>query len=223
SHGAWCRIPTSAPGRATPGPGPASPSQECHARRNRVPGRRSPARQRPRGRCSDGQDEGRAMGLIHRGGIYLASAVIAKAVPLLMVPVLARLLPPQEFATASLFIAANSVVLALVGMNMQANIASNFYSAGREAIAVIVGNVLCVAGIVAMLGLGLAACVALVTEKVFSIPSPWFLPMPALAAAMLVSALNATLLRQQSRALAFAGFEIGLALASAASSLALVA
>lgn len=163
------------------------------------------------------------MGLIHRGGIYLASAVVAKAVPLLMVPVLARLLPPQEFATASLFIAANSVVLALVGMNMQANIASNFYSAGREAIAVIVGNVLCVAGIVAMLGFGLAACVALVTETVFSIPSPWFLPMPALAAAMLVSALNATLLRQQSRALAFAGFEIGLALASAASSLVLVA
>lgn len=163
------------------------------------------------------------MGLIRRGGVYLASAAIAKAVPLLMVPVLARLLPPDEFAMASLFLAANSVVLALVGMNMQANIASNFYSAGKEAVAVIVGNVLCVAGLAALVASCLTAGIVWASDEVFSIPSAWLLPMPALAAAMLATAVNATLLRQQSRAVAFAGFEIGQSMASAAASLALVA
>jgi O-antigen/teichoic acid export membrane protein len=162
------------------------------------------------------------MQLIRHGAIYLASSVIAKATPLLLLPVLTRYLAPEAFAILSIFLGLNALAGALVGMNMHANIASNFYSGGREAVAVVVGNVLCVALATAAIGTLLAGGVALATRDVFSMPSGWLMLMPLLAASSLACSLNATLLRHERRALAFAGFELGQMLVSVSVSLALL-
>lgn len=162
------------------------------------------------------------MQMIRHGAIYLASSVIAKATPLLLLPLLTRFLPPEAFALLSIFLGLNALAGSVVGMNMHANIASNYYSGGREAVATVVGNVLCLLVATAGLALLFAGAVALSTHEVFSLPSSWLLLMPLLAATSLACNLNATLLRHERRAIAFAGFELGQMLVSVSVSLLLL-
>lgn len=142
------------------------------------------------------------------GAIYLASSLLAKASPFLLLPLLTRELQPAEFGVLAMFLVINTFTGSVVGMSLNANITSNFYSQPRPELALFIGNVLRVLLVSGSISLLLAATIAIATREIFSMPAPALLLMPPLAVASMVGTLYTTVLRNEGRALAYAAFEL---------------
>jgi O-antigen/teichoic acid export membrane protein len=149
------------------------------------------------------------MRVIRDGTIYLGAGVANKLVPFLLLPLVTRYLSPAEYGRWSVFLVANGLTLSVVGMAMHTNIASNFYSETRAEMAAVIGNVVLVLLATTALALVPAALLAAWRPELFSVPTRLLALTPLLALLSMLGTLYTTILRNQRRPLAFAGFQLG--------------
>ncbi|MDE1466896.1 lipopolysaccharide biosynthesis protein [Aurantiacibacter sp. D1-12] len=93
--------------------------------------------------------------------IYLVSNMIAAAVPFILLPILVRLISPEEFGQIALFQGLFQIALALVGINTVGAVKRRYFdkreSGGEEDYAAYIGTNLVLLLVTALLGLGLMA------------------------------------------------------------------
>jgi len=141
-------------------------------------------------------------------GAYFASSILNRSIPLLLLPVLTRYLAPEDYGLLSVFQALMAFLVPVIGMNLHANITRVYF---REPLATTAGdvyNALVVLLVSGALGLAVLGAVVLVSGPVFGLPPLWLLALPLLAVTNMVGEMNLTILRNQQRPLAFAGYEL---------------
>jgi O-antigen/teichoic acid export membrane protein len=148
------------------------------------------------------------MKLLSQSGIYLASSLLSKAAPFLLLPIMTRYLSPAEFGALSLFLLINGCVGAFVGMNIHANISKSFFALSRVQLSELVGNILTIMFTAALAITALFFVTALFIESAFSLPLSAFLLMPLLSFMMMVNTINLTILRNEERAYVYGIFEV---------------
>lgn len=148
------------------------------------------------------------MRLLSQSSIYLASSLLSKAAPFLLLPIMTRYLSPAQFGALSLFMLINGCVGAFVGMNIHSNISKNFFSLSRLQLSELIGNILVimlgVAAFLTVMFLGMSFFMS----SAFSLPMTLFMIMPVLSFLMMVNTINLTILRNEQRAIVYGIFEV---------------
>ena len=147
-----------------------------------------------------------------KSGIYLGSNILSRAVPFFLLPLLTKYLSPSEYGLMALFFLFNNLILAFVGMNMQAHISRSFFSVSKKELAVLVGDIYLVAIFSCILLSILLFLVGLTHQTVLSLPVSLLLFAPLLSFMMLSNNINLTILRNEGKAFTFGLFELGNAL-----------
>ena len=148
------------------------------------------------------------MHFIKSGSIYLFSSLISKAVPFLLLPVMTNYLSPEEFGKVSIFMVLVTSLSAFVGMQMQTNIASNFYSYSKEKFSLMMGNIFIISSMSTLILLIISMIIGLHFKSIFSIPIQFIYAIPLICFFSMANTVNLALLRNEERALAFGLFEV---------------
>ena len=161
--------------------------------------------------------------LLGAAATYSAANVLAAAVPLLLIPILTRLLSPHDYGVVALFMAAASFLTLVVGLGVQGLVPIQYHRLERADVGRLVTACL------------LVACASLVcVDLLLVLASPWLTPATgvprglmlaasAFAFAQFVIALRLSVLQAQNRSGHYAALQVIQALLAAAASIALIA
>jgi O-antigen/teichoic acid export membrane protein len=139
--------------------------------------------------------------------IYLLSTLLNKAVPLLLLPILTRLLTPVEYGTIVMLQVFLFFFQSLLG-GLNVNISRNYFSMGRYRFASYMTAVFVVLMIL-FLGSTILSLLYLATDlPLFGLSRNWFLAMPILSCASMANMLNLTMMRTEGRAKSYGAWEI---------------
>lgn len=148
------------------------------------------------------------MQVIKNSSIYLGSSMLNKMIPFLLLPIMTSYLSPEEYGILSIYVILISFYGAFVGMAMQTNISKNFFKVSKEALSLIIGNILIILFLTFALSLIFTYCLTLYFDTIFSVPTHWLLAIPFISVMMMINGINTTILRNEQRAYMFGIFEI---------------
>ncbi|MGH8481717.1 MAG: lipopolysaccharide biosynthesis protein [Nevskiaceae bacterium] len=161
--------------------------------------------------------------LLGAAATYSAANVLVAAFPLLLLPILTRLLSPHDYGVVALFMAAAASLGAVIGLGVQGLIPIEFYRLARAEVARLVTACLMVAGVSLV-----AVDVLLVLAwpwlaDAVGVPLRWMLVASAFAALQFAVAVRLAVLQAQKRSGRYAALQLTQALLGAALSIALIA
>jgi len=114
--------------------------------------------------------------------VYAATNAIAALVPLLLIPVLTRVLSPSEYGRVAMFSVVTAFLIAVVGLNVHSSITVRYFEAQRAAFSRYLGTCLVILG-VGTLALVVLALVCLSwLESVTQLPGAWIIVAVLVAA-----------------------------------------
>ena len=160
--------------------------------------------------------------LLGAAATYSAANVLVAVFPLLLVPILTRLLSPHDYGVVALFMAAASFLGMIVGLGVQGLVPIQYPRLDRAGIAQLVTACLAVAG-ASLVGVDLLLVLAppWLTEA-SGVPLRWMLVASAFAAMQFVIALRLSVLQAQNRSGRYAALQIVQTLLGAALSITLI-
>ncbi|MGQ0587153.1 MAG: lipopolysaccharide biosynthesis protein [Gammaproteobacteria bacterium] len=160
--------------------------------------------------------------LLGAAATYSAANVLVAAFPLLLVPILTRLLSPHDYGVVALFMAAASFLTLVIGLGVQGLVPVEYHKLERAQVAQLVTACLTVGGasLVAVVLLLLLAPAALADAA--GVPLRWLLVACAFAAMQFVIALRLSVLQAQDRSGRYAAAQLAQTLLGAALSIALI-
>lgn len=154
--------------------------------------------------------------------VYAATNAAAAGVPLLMLPVLTRVLTPDEYGKVAMFSVAVTLLGAFVGLNVHSSIGVRFFEPDRAGFPRYVGTCLAIMAISTAAILALAGLTLPWLEAATKIPGPWLLAAVAVAAALFVVQTQLAVWQSATRPWAYGGMRLLQATLDGAGSLLLV-
>jgi O-antigen/teichoic acid export membrane protein len=161
--------------------------------------------------------------LLGTAATYSAANVLVAAFPLLLVPILTRLLSPHDYGVVALFMAATSFLALVVGLGVQGLVQVEYHRLERADRARLVTACLAVAGASLIGGVLLLVLAWPWLAPAVGVPRAWALVASALAAMQFVIALRLVVLQAQKRSGRYAAAQLTQVLLAAALSIALIA
>lgn len=154
--------------------------------------------------------------------VYVATDIINKAIPFLLLPVFTRYLTPSDFGLIASFVTVVSFVGMFTGLNTHGAISVNYFKESKEKFGLFLSNLLWI-----LLGSTLVALLVLlvvqplITQK-FYIPAEWVFVALLIAASQFITTINVTLWIAEEKPKAYGIFQISQALMLASLSIYLV-
>lgn len=160
--------------------------------------------------------------LLGAAATYSAANVLVAAFPLLLVPILTRLLSPHDYGVLALFMAAAAFLATVIGLGVQGLVPIQYHRLERADIAQLITACLAVAG-TSLIGVTLLLVLAppWLTDTA-RVPLRWLLVASAFAAMQFVIALRLSVLQAQNRSGRYAALQVAQAVLGAALSIALI-
>ena len=146
-------------------------------------------------------------GVFKHSVIYLFSTLLNRAVPLLLLPILTRLLTPAEYGTIVMIQVFLSFFQSLLG-GLNVNISKNYFSMGRYRFESYMTAVFVVLFILFLSSTMLSLLYLAIDLPLFGLSRNWYLAMPILSCASMANMLNLTMMRTEGRANSYAAWEI---------------
>ena len=140
--------------------------------------------------------------------IYLASSILNRAIPFLLLPILTFYLSPEEYGILSIFLIFITFYNAFIGMNITTNISKNFFNISKKEMASMIGNILIILSLSCLIYFIITIFTSLFFSEIFSIPSKWFIVIPIISLLIMINMTLKTTLRNEGKALLFGVFEI---------------
>ena len=160
--------------------------------------------------------------LLGAAATYSAANVLVAVFPLLLVPILTRLLDPHDYGVVALFMAAASFLAMVIGLGVQSLIPIEYYRVQPADAAQLVTACLAVGGASLV---GVAALLVLAwpwLADAAGVPLRWMLVASAFAAMQFVIAVRLSVLQAQKRSGRYAAVQVVQTLLAAALSIALI-
>lgn len=154
--------------------------------------------------------------------VYAATNAAAAGVPLLMLPLLTRVLTPDEYGKVAMFSVAVTLLGAFVGVNVHSSIGVRFFQPDRAGFPRYVGTCLAILAISSCVILALFGLTLPWLEVVTKVPGPWLLVAVFVAAAMFVVQTQLSVWQSATRPWAYGGLRLLQATLDGAGSLLLV-
>lgn len=160
--------------------------------------------------------------MLKGGAIYLASGVLNKLIPFLLLPVLTAYLTPAEYGHLALLYTVVGFGVAVAGMALPNMIIRNFYKLKQDALARLISNVFFVLVINCLAVAVLVGTLLRAGVNVLDLPEIWIVALPLLIALASFYACFLAVLQCAKRPLHFAASETSQAVIGVALSLVFV-
>lgn len=155
-------------------------------------------------------------------GTYTLSNIVATGIPFLLLPLLTRVLTPQDYGVVAMFGVVVSVFGAMAGLGSNGAVEVRYFELGRAAMASYVSAcmLILVASVMALLFVSWMS--ADILQALTSIPSSWILVCVAVAALQFVTLLRLSIWQVEGKASKYALMQVSQSGLNAALSVALV-
>jgi O-antigen/teichoic acid export membrane protein len=160
--------------------------------------------------------------LLGSSGVYVASNLVGRVIPLLLLPVFSRYLDPESFGCIAMYTTALTLIAPIVGFTTEGAIGRQYFE--RESIdlaSYITTCLLFTAASCAAVTLALFFC-ARALAPYFALPEKWVWTLAPVVAARYPFGVALTLLQAEKRPIAYAALCFGQSLLGAAISLYLI-
>lgn len=160
--------------------------------------------------------------IVRSAGVYAASNILQRAIPVLLLPVLARHLGAAELGSIAVFMALSSVVTPLVGLNISYAIQRRYFSLDEGELPAYLAS--CLRLLVAGTG-GVLAVAWLASDPIQAITgldTPWILIAIVHASAQVFMLVPLTIWQVEHRAVRYGAVQVGRAVVQAATTVVLV-
>lgn len=141
----------------------------------------------------------RGSSLVRASGAYAASSIVNRAIPFLLLPVLTRYLPPEDFGKAAMFTVAVNLALPFVGLTTDAAIARQYFERERVDFPGYVSSCFYLLAATAAVALGAALFFPGAIGRMLELPAGWVWSIVVVAAARFVVNTMLTLWQVQHR------------------------
>ena len=154
--------------------------------------------------------------------VYAVTNAVAAGVPLLMLPVLTRVLTPDEYGKVAMFSVAVALLGAFVGVNAHSSISVRFFEPDRAGFSRYVGTCLTILAVTSVAIFSLVGLALPWLEDTTKIPGPWLLAAVFVAAALFVVQTQLVIWQSATRPWAYGAMRLLQAMLDGAGSLLLV-
>lgn len=144
--------------------------------------------------------------LVRSSSVYVASNVLNRALPFLLLPVLTRYLTPTDFGTAAMFTLAVNLYLPLVGLNTDGAIGRQYFERDRLDFPRYIGTCLLVLAVTAVLVAAANALAGRSLATYLAVPAPWLWAALLVAVGRYLSNVALVLWQVRQRARSYAVF-----------------
>lgn len=141
-------------------------------------------------------------------GIYFIGNILSRAAPFALVAILTRHLGQADYGLVALYQVTLAFLVPVVGLESHTNVTRQYYRADRTAVARLVGSLVALAAGTAVVATGLLIPMSRGFGWSSTLPLVWILALPAIAAGRHIVNIALTLLRNENRAVWFAGLSI---------------
>ena len=146
--------------------------------------------------------------MLKASAVYLSGNLANKAIPFALLPILTRYLSPAEFGLVALFQLSISLTSTVVGMNIKANIARNYFSVTASEFNQILSSIYTVVTICFVIVQVLFGFSYLFDANPFGIPDKWFIIVPLVSLMTVLNGISLTLNRVKGQAWKFIGIDV---------------
>lgn len=160
--------------------------------------------------------------LLRSATVYVGANFVASAVPLMLMPILTRVLTPYDYGIVALFNVCVAIVGVFAGLSVQGLIAVQFSRMQRADYAKLITACLLILAVSGVLVALTALIIQDQVERAIAVPQPWLLVASLVAALQFIVNIRLSVLQHDGRPWAFAGIQLLQAALSAGLSLWLI-
>lgn len=154
--------------------------------------------------------------------IYLASSVVAGALPLALMPFLTHSLAPAQYGTMVTVLTIAALIGPVASWSTTSFVSVQYFKTDKTEFPALLSSVLLIPLVSTVLLATLFAALAAPLQTWFGVPAGWNIAIPLMAAALLMPQFAQTVLAMRGRAIGYAAFEIGTAALNFAGTILLV-
>jgi O-antigen/teichoic acid export membrane protein len=154
--------------------------------------------------------------------IYVATNAVAACTPLLLIPVLTRILSPVEYGQVAMFSVVTAFLVAFVGLNVHASISVRFFEIQRDAFPNYLGTCVAILAICTVAVLALTAVFHAWLQDITKLSGRWLLIAVLVAAATVIIQVRLSVWQLSIQPLQFGALRIAQSLGDGLLSLVLV-
>jgi O-antigen/teichoic acid export membrane protein len=144
--------------------------------------------------------------------IYIATDVIQKAIPFLLLPVITRYLSPSDYAIVTIFISLISMFTIFIGLNAQSAIYANYFNYTKEQMQLYVSNVMVIIVISALLTLFITLLVHVYIEEWLHLGLVWIILAILYVTSQTIASILTIIWMLEGKAVQFGIYQISSAL-----------
>lgn len=161
-------------------------------------------------------------GILRPTLVYTVTNALAASVPLLLVPVLTRVLSPAEYGQVAMFTVVSALFSTVVGLNVHASISVRFFETSREEFKRYLGTCLAILALCTIAILAIAGSFLPWLQDATELPGSWLLIAVLTAAATVVIQTRLSVWQSLFKPWAFGTLRVSQSLADGLLSLVLV-
>lgn len=157
-----------------------------------------------------------------KGSIYLAANVLNASIPFLLLPVLTRVLSPEDYGIVAMFTIFLTLTNAFVGLSVQGAVNVNYFKLTPQKFSEYITSCLVLLILSAFGTLIIVSCLGFWIEKYLSLPYKWLLVAVGISFFQFLIRLQLTVWIVKGAAVQYGSFQISNTLLNALSSLFLI-
>ncbi|WP_050756126.1 lipopolysaccharide biosynthesis protein [Nitrococcus mobilis] len=161
-------------------------------------------------------------GLLGATGIYVIGNILNAAIPFFLLPVLTRVLSPEEYGTVAMFTLVIGIMGAFTGLSVHGAISVRYFQLNERAIARYVGTCLAILAVSTVFILATAALTRPWLEAFTHVPGDWLMIAVLVSAAQFVVNIRLSLWQVKRQPIAYGLFQVSQSVLNASLSLLLV-
>lgn len=135
--------------------------------------------------------------------IYVVASLGNKAIPFLLLPIITRYLPPEQYGLYAIYQVFISFLTPFIGMSLEIHISRNYFRVEREELRRIVSSIVLILHLNVVVGLLLLFAASFVVDQPFGLSRDVLLVLPIIIYAQLINAFELGLLRYEERPIRF--------------------
>lgn len=146
--------------------------------------------------------------LFKSAGIYTFSNLLNSAIPFLLLPVLTRVLSPQDYGTSITFQLLSNLFLPFIGLNLQSAIAREYYDKSESNFSVYLSNVLIILLFSCLFFSALVYSFSSAISSLAVFPAEWLWSVIFYAASHFISLMALTIWQVKVKPVLYGSFQI---------------
>lgn len=140
--------------------------------------------------------------------VYTISSTVNAAIPFFLLPVLTKILTPDEYGIVSTFMVCNTILVLLIGLEQHGFVSTIFFSVGRQDVRKAISNVYLISSALFVVIICIVLLFSVPIASLVQISSKWIILAVMVSYFQVVAQLNLTIWQLEGKPIIYGWFQI---------------